>query len=319
MESTEPAFENRMSFGEHLEELRRRILYSLIGIVVLFVAGLCFQGDLIALIAAPHKRAMAQLEASIGLDDYRRYLGPHGWIRFMRDFRRVYRLEPRADAGRPEEREEVAKIRKALDAFFARKESASATLVATRYPEAFLTGIKAALVLALLLGAPWTIYQLWLFVSAGLYPHEKKYVGRFLPVSLLLFAAGAVFGYFILIPFGLYFLGGLGNADYVSTMITLGDYFSLFLTLTFALGLVFQLPMVMIALSLIGIVRARTYSQKRRYFVLAAFIIGAILTPPDPITQLLMAGPILVLYEVGIWGARAMERAGERSAETASG
>jgi len=319
MEPGEPAFENRMSFGEHLEELRRRILKSAIGIVLLFVVGLFFQSDLIALIAAPHERAMAQLEAGVALDDYRRYLGPHGWIRCLRDLRKVYKLEPRTDADRPEERETRDKIRKALEAFFAREDTGSATLVATRYPEAFLTGIKAAFVLALLLGAPWTIYQLWLFVSAGLYPHEKKYVGMFLPVSLVLFAAGAIFGYFILIPFGLYFLGGLGNADHVSTMITLGDYFSLFLTLTFALGLVFQLPMVMIALTLIGIVRSRTYSEKRRYFVLAAFILGAILTPPDPITQLLMAGPILVLYEVGVWGARAVERRAEGRAETTSG
>jgi Tat protein translocase TatC len=168
-------------------------------------------------------------------------------------------------------------------------------------------------VLALLLGAPWVLYQLWLFVGAGLYMHERKWVRLFLPMSLALFIAGAVFGYFVLIPFGLYFLAGF-NVQHVSTMITLGDYFSLFLTLTVALGAIFQLPLAMIAVTLLGFVKPRTFAEKRRYFILAAFVFGAVLTPPDPVTQLLMAGPILVLYEIGLWGARAIERATAREA-----
>ena len=134
-------------------------------------------------------------------------------------------------------------------------------------------------------------------------------MGLFLPISLVLFVFGAIFGYFVLIPFGLYFLGGYGNPGAVSIMFTLSEYFSLFITLTFALGVVFQLPLIMVALSLIGIVTSETFTSKRKYFILAAFVFGAVLTPPDPITQLLMAGPILVLFEVGIWGTRILEKA----------
>ncbi|MBN2490451.1 MAG: twin-arginine translocase subunit TatC [Planctomycetes bacterium] len=304
-----------MSFGEHLEELRGRILKSLAGIVLLFVAGLFFQERLIAILANPHERAMRQLEAGLEADDPRRYAGPHGWRSALRDVARIYDLERalRPAPEDPAERAGFVRTHGAIRKFLESEELGSATLVATRYPEAFLTGIKAALVLALLLGAPWTLYQLWLFVAAGLYPHERKYVRLLLPSSLLLFLTGAVFGYLVLIPFGLYFLGGW-SAVHVATMITLADYFSLFLTLTFALGVIFQLPLAMIALTLMGVATPRTFTEKRRYFILAAFVFGAILTPPDPVTQLLMAGPMLVLYELGVVGARLVERATRRAA-----
>lgn len=306
-----PVGERRMSFGDHLEELRRCLLKGLLGVLVFFVGGLCFQNDLIALIAIPHERAMGVLEAEASASGSSGYRGPLGWQRFARDQAEVYDLERarRPDPQDPEARERFRRAAARQEAFFA-GEGAGATLVATRYPEAFLTGIKAALVLALLLGAPWLIYQLWMFVGAGLYLHERKWVRIFLPLSLVLFLAGAVFGYFVLIPFGLYFLAGF-NVEHVSTMITLGDYFSLFLTLTVALGAIFQLPLAMIAVTLLGLIKPQTFAEKRRYFILGAFVIGAVLTPPDPITQLLMAGPILVLYEVGLWGSRAIERATE--------
>ena len=307
--------DHRMSFGEHLEDLRSRILKSIFGVALLFLVGVFFQNQLLGLVAAPHQRAMRNLEANAEHDDARRWKGPYGAIRLLRDLHGLVDLDRclRPEPEDPEAREAYRKKVAALKAFLAQDHPGGATLVATRYPEAFLTGIKAAFIFALLLGAPWTIYQLWMFVATGLYPHERKYVRLCLPVSLVLFLVGALFGYYVLIPFGLYFLGGLGNPDYVTTMITLGDYFSLFMMLTFALGVVFQLPLVMIALTLIGVTTSRTYVSKRRYFILGAFVVGAILTPPDPVTQLLMAGPILVLFELGIWGTRIIERASRKA------
>ena len=300
-----------MSFGDHLEELRGRLLKSLAGIILFFLLGLFFQDALISLISRPHRRAMETLEANQDPGDIRRYMGPSGWIPYVKGLNITHDLEKcrRSEPEDPVEKEKFKKILEAQKRFRDLEYTSGSTLVATRYPEAFLTGIKAAFIFALLVGAPWTLYQLWMFVSAGLYRHEKKYVGLFLPVSMILFVIGALFGYFVLIPFGLYFLGGYGNPGAVSIMFTLSEYFSLFITLTFALGVVFQLPLIMVALSLIGIVTSETFSSKRKYFILAAFVFGALLTPPDPITQLLMAGPILALFEVGIWGTRIVEKA----------
>lgn len=311
--------EPRMSFGDHLDELRRRVLFAVIGIFVFFVLGLCFQEDLFAIIRQPHDRAMEQINAGIGLDDPRRYDGPYGLIRWAQDRMRLERyraLPPLVPPTDPAERAAFDTL-VAQQERFAKSPSIGSSLVATRYPEAFLTGLKAAFVLALLLGAPWTLFQGWSFVAAGLYPHERRYVRLFLPTSVGLFAAGTLFGYFILIPYGLAFLGGMAS---VPTMITLGEYFSLFLTLTFALGVVFQLPLLMMSLTLLGIVPARTYAEKRRFFILGAFVFGALLTPPDPWTQAMMAVPILVLFEFGLVACKMIERRGKpRSAEQADG
>ena len=304
--------EPRMSFGDHLEELRRRVLWAVIGIFVFFIVGVCFQADILTVIRQPHQKAMAQINAGIGYDHPLRYVGPEGAVRAMQDFLVIDRLRNPAPPPLPTdatERERIEKIWAAQERLRTSKSPGGGYLVATRYPEAFLTGIKAAFILALLLGAPWTLYQGWLFVGAGLHPHERGYVRMFLPTSLSLFVTGAVFGYYVLIPYGLAFLGSMGGD--VPTMITLSEYFGLFLTLTFALGVVFQLPLVMMSLTLIGIVPPNVFAEKRRFFILAAFVFGALLTPPDPMTQVMMAVPILVLYEVGLWSCKLIEARGK--------
>ncbi len=307
----------RMSFGDHLEELRRRVLWSVLGVIVLFLGALFFQDTLLDVIKRPHRVAMRELASQD--DDRAPYSGPYGWIAFAVDEHELDRSsaprEPRPDLT-PEERARFDRIVEKRKRFFADPRASADELVVTSYPEGFVTGLKAAFIFALIAGTPWTLFQLWLFVSAGLYPHERRWVLLFLPSSLALFLGGATFGYFVLIPYGLFFLAGMTDAP---AMITLGTYFSLFATLTFALGVIFQLPLAMVACTMIGVVRARVYSEKRRYFILAAFVVGAMLTPPDPVTQLLMAIPILLLYELGIHLARAMERRGVDAPEADDG
>ena len=174
MAKKEPSRDHRMSFGDHLEELRGRLLRSLLGIVLFFLLGMFFQDTLIFLISRPHQRAMKNLEAQLDLGDTRRYMGPSGWISYVKGLHLTHDLEKcrRPEPEDPVEKERFRKILDAQQRFRDLGYTGGSTLVATRYPEAFLTGIKAAFIFALLVGAPWTLYQLWMFVSAGLYRHE---------------------------------------------------------------------------------------------------------------------------------------------------
>jgi sec-independent protein translocase protein TatC len=173
-------------------------------------------------------------------------------------------------------------------------------LTQLKYQEAFISALKLSLVAAMFLASPIVVFELWRFVSKGLYPNERKYVRFFFPLSLIAFICGGAFGYYLLIPLGLQFLVTYGNPEQVTGAIALGDYLSLFTTMTLVVGAVFELPLVMSFLSLVGIVPPQIYRKHRRFFILGAFIGGALLTPPDPVTQILMAIPILLLYELGI-------------------
>jgi len=158
---------------------------------------------------------------------------------------------------------------------------------------------------ALFLGSPYLLWQLWGFVAAGLYARERRWVHFFFPPALLLFLAGALFSYFVMVPFGLYYLLKTMPLDLMAPDIRLEDYFSFLSVLCLGMGLVFQLPLLMSFASLAGLVEAATFARMRGYFAIAAFVISAVLTPgPDIFSQLAMAGPMVVLYEVGLLGAR---------------
>jgi len=187
------------------------------------------------------------------------------------------------------------------------READRITLKTLTFMESFMSYLKVALIFALIASVPFGLYQMWLFIGAGLYPHEQKYVRVFLPFSLLLFAIGMAFGYAVMIPFGLQYLGGYGSQEIIELTPKLSEYITLLLTLTLVLGVVFELPLLMVFLTKIG-VPPEFFRKYRRHSIVAAFIVGAILTPPDPISQLLMAVPLVVLYEVGIIAAKIARR-----------
>ncbi len=166
--------------------------------------------------------------------------------------------------------------------------------------EDVLYTLKVSLLTALLLGLPFFLYQMWAFVAAGLLPKEKRAVFRYLPFSMAFAFAGMVFGYTFMIPVILEFLYSLANPEMVIQAYRLQDYFSLFLMFTFALALVFQLPIFMMGLGSLGLLDVAFFSRYRRHFILLAFIVGAMLTPPEPVSQVLMATPTILLYELGI-------------------
>ncbi len=166
--------------------------------------------------------------------------------------------------------------------------------------EAIFFDMKVSGVAALVFGLPYLLYQVWSFIAAGLYPDERKIVARFIPSGMFFAVVGVCFGYFFMYPTLLQFLYGMVNFEIMDPDYRLSSYFSTFLMFTLSLALVFQLPLVILALGTAGIVDAPTLRKYRRHFVLAAFVLGAMLTPPDPMSQFMMAMPTLLLYELGI-------------------
>ena len=172
-------------------------------------------------------------------------------------------------------------------------------LIFTNLPEMFFTYLKTALMAGILLVAPFIFYQLWMFIAPGLYQKEKKYVIPFVAFSSILFVGGGLFGYFIVFPFGFKFFLGFANEN-IQALPSVKQYFSFAIKLLFAFGIVFELPVVIFFLSKMGVVTPDFLRKKRKYAILLTFVMAAILTPPDVITQCMMAGPLIILYEIGI-------------------
>ena len=177
----------------------------------------------------------------------------------------------------------------------------SPSLYVFSYQDGFVSQLKICLVVGFILSFPFILYHLLRFVMAGLFLEEqRKLLYVYLPASLILFSCGALFSYFFLIPYGLRFLILFGSQVGLNPNIGLSSYVSLFILLIVVAGLMFELPLVMALLVRIGLLSANDWKQKRRHAILTIFIVSAIVTPtPDPFNQCLMAGPLIVLYEVG--------------------
>jgi sec-independent protein translocase protein TatC len=169
-----------------------------------------------------------------------------------------------------------------------------------RVEEAFMTYLKVTLVAGLMLASPWVFYQIWEFVAAGLYPHERKYVHIYLPMSIGLFMAGAMFCFYLVFPLVLKFLIAFTIWMGIELIPRLSEYISLVLMLPMMFGISFQLPLVMLFLERIGVVTVETYTENWRMAVLIMSVLSMLLTPADPGSMLLMLAPLIVLYFGGI-------------------
>ena len=194
-----------------------------------------------------------------------------------------------------------------------------AGLVFVEVTEMFAVSMKVSLVSGLVLAFPIVLYQIVIFVAPGLRPRERRYLLSFMPGVLLAFVAGVVFGYFVLVPPAMSFLLTWGN-DIATPLIRISNYVNLVAMLLFWMGIVFETPVVMLLLAKLGIVSWRGFARWRRYWIVVAFILGAVITPTfDPINQAFVAVPLIALYEVGIWLARlATRRRPESSASIAT-
>jgi sec-independent protein translocase protein TatC len=173
------------------------------------------------------------------------------------------------------------------------------SLIFTTVAEAFFTYMKVAFIAGLILASPFVLYQIWAFVAPGLYQKEKRYVVPFVLGGSFFFALGILFGYFVAIPIGFKFLLGYAT-DFIKPMPSMKEYFSFTIKFLLVFGLVFEFPVVLVLLARIGVIDAKMMARRRKYAILLIFIFAAVMTPPDLISQVLMALPLMGLYELSI-------------------
>lgn len=184
---------------------------------------------------------------------------------------------------------------------------ADAKFIYTGVAEGFFVDLKVSFVAGLFVACPYLFYQIWAFIAPGLYEEEKRYVVPLAVTSALFFLGGGLFCYFVVFPFAFTFFMSY-STDNIVAMLSINEYLSFALKMLIAFGLIFEMPLFSFFLARLGIISAQWMRDVRKYAVLAVFIIAAILTPPDVFSQLLMAAPMLVLYEISIWVAAAVGR-----------
>src|SRR5579871_1506279 len=233
----------RMSFMEHLEELRSRIIKALYGLVIAFVLSLVFAGQLWDIISDPAVDALKHLGVN----------PPH-----------LVQITP-------------------MESFS-------------------IIWVQLPLLCSVFLASPWIVWQVWSFVSPGLYQRERRWAAPFVLMTGLLFIAGGCFAYFLAFRYGLTFLLGIGMSNNVQPMVSITEYFDLFVNVTLGVGLVFELPVVIFTLTLLHLASPRFLIRHSRYAILLIVIIAAIVTPtPDVFNLMLFAVPMCLLYFVGVF------------------
>jgi sec-independent protein translocase protein TatC len=192
------------------------------------------------------------------------------------------------------------------------------TLIYTGLPEAFFTYLKVSFLSGLIVASPIILYEFWMFVAPGLYKTERRMMAPIVLLSSLFFIGGALFGYFFVFPWGFKFFLAFAT-DTIRPLPSMREYFGFSAKLLLAFGLVFELPLVLTFLAKLGIVSVEFLKKNRKYAILVIFTAAAILTPPDVITQIMMALPLMVLYEVSIIGAKLFgkKKPKEEKADTA--
>ncbi|HEY7306161.1 MAG TPA: twin-arginine translocase subunit TatC [Bryobacteraceae bacterium] len=233
----------RMSFMEHLEELRSRLLRAILGLAVAFVLSIGFCKDLWEVVSAPAVDALKNL----GINP------PNlAQITPMEQFNVIY--------------------------------------------------LKLPLLVSIFVASPWIVYQVWAFISPGLYKREKKWAAPFILCTAGLFITGGCFAYFVAFRYGLQFLLGIGRDIHVTPVVSINEYFDLFVNVTLGVGLVFEMPVLIFFLTLLRLASPRFLIRHSRYAILAITIIAAIVTPtPDIFNMMLFAVPMVLLFFVGLF------------------
>ncbi len=273
----DPFAPSRMSLGEHLEELRSRLFRAVLALVVAFGLSWFFQGTLSDWALEPMRFSLARLRSD-----------------------RVERFEQRLAAQPDLPRETYFASADPKDTRLLPQFESDLQPIATGFTEGFWFTLKLALISACFAAGPVVLWQVWGFVAAGLYAREKRAVLLYFPISLLLFFTGALFGYFLLLPWTFYFMAQVLPQG-VGFLPGIGSYLSLLVTMTLALGVAFQLPVLIHALVRVDLVPRATFQKYRPHFIVGIFVLAAVLTPsPDLYSQIGLALPMVALFELGI-------------------
>jgi sec-independent protein translocase protein TatC len=326
-----------MTFGEHLEELRVCLIRAALGLFVAVLAGFFVARPVVHLIEQPLRRALGKYYSARAIEAFdewspRQAGGPplpysrgevvdaveqHGLSFELREvhperLRQVLGATPSGaapppPAAAPAGFEKEGLVPLLLWQPLSRDPRVSITTLSAQ--EAFGIYVKAALLTGVVLASPWIFYQLWTFVAAGLYVHEKRWVWTFLPISVGLFLAGVALAFFFVFDFVLDYLLAFNEWLGLDPDPRISEWMGFVLVLPIGFGLGFQLPLVMLFLERIGVFDAATYAAQWRMAVVVIFVVSAVLTPADPYSLLFLAGPLCLLYFGGLavcrWTGRA--------------
>lgn len=191
------------------------------------------------------------------------------------------------------------------------------SLINNKMSGQFSTHIWVSLIAGFILAFPYLLYEVWRFVKPGLYPHERRFSGLLLILAALLFLTGVVFGYYLIVPLSVQFLGGYSVSAEVDNLIDLMSYIMAVSTITLATGLIFELPVVVYFLAQNGLVTPQWMKNYRRHAYVTILLLSAIITPPDIASQILVTIPVVVLYEISIGISRRVERRQEQQMKKA--
>ena len=332
--------ESTMTFGQHLGELRVCLFRAVMGLAIGTIAGLLIGKYVVAVIRAPLEQALTRyyenqavkfaeekvdelkkagyglaeepaklkqfiLDSGFVLEEV--FVSPQQLAQSLGQVKTSQITLPTAE----DNSTGLAKLflwRKAVDDPRTRVKSLNAQ-------EGFMIWIKASLVVGLIFSSPWVFYQIWTFVAAGLYKHERRYVHIFLPFSLVLFFSGVVLAYFVFTPV-LDFLFGINAWVGIDPDPRISEWMSFVLFMPLGFGISFQLPLVMLFLERIGVFTVRDFLSYWRVAILVIFVAAMLLTPTtDPYSLLLLAGPLTLLYFFGVLLCRVMPRLRPRAAD----
>ena len=301
----------------HLVELRKRLGLSVLSVFVAFVIAFTFHNNILAWITQPLNNALVEVGRiiesqekatwTLKSDEENRTKTPAVQAAETLE-NNLYAAAKKANPSLAPLLKNAADAAKSLDEIIQKRDSDSARpnqhnfegkITTHQVGGAFFVALKVSFFAGLLGAMPFILYQLWLFVAPGLYSNEKKMVIPFVVGGSLMFFIGVIFAYYIVTPFGFQFLITFGSFLY-TPFINIEDYVGFFTKIMLGFGVAFELPVFAYFLALLGLVTDRTLIDFFKYAVVIIFILAALLTPPDILTQLLMAAPLVILYSLSI-------------------
>ena len=271
-----------MPFLDHLEELRWRILKALAAIAVGAMICFALSDPIVKILTHPYEEAVLSLENDRSSDA----------VRAMEKLVRKWFNLPNGAANLAAEQTELPPARR---------------LQALKPMTYFFISLQIAFIGGLILALPAVFYQGWRFIAPGLLPSEKRLMVPIISLSIFCFSVGALIAYWIVLPLGLRFFLALEPPDMTSQW-AVDEYIGFVLRLIMGFGIVFEMPVLALFLAKAGVLTATRMRHIRRYAIVSIFILGAIFTPPDPVSQMLMVLPLLLLYEISIWVCKAAQR-----------
>lgn len=194
---------------------------------------------------------------------------------------------------------------------------AGGQLIATEVTAPFFVPMKVTMMAAFVIALPYLLYQIWAFVAPGLYAHERKLVAPLIITSTLLFICGMAFAYYLVFPVVFHFMVSVAPTG-VAVMTDIGKYLDFVLTLFLAFGVTFEVPVAVVILVRMGVVSVAKLKDIRPYMIVGAFVLGAVFTPPDVVSQVMLAVPLWLLYEVGIYVSQWVTKPSTEESETSS-